>query len=119
MQVLLVSPFIVSILSLVIAKPLLGLNRGGGSDYYNDSVTLILCIIFVVLILFAFSICAGLYILTFVSDRETKLRYLFNFVGLKPSAYLFGNFIFDIVPFMISTGIFIAMLYIMDLKYLY
>ncbi len=54
-----------------------------------------------------------------MSDRETKLRYLFNFVGLKPSAYLFGNFIFDIIPFMISTGIFIAMLYIMDLKYLY
>jgi hypothetical protein len=118
MQVLLISPFIVSILALVIAKPLLGLNQSG-SDYYNDTVTMILCIIFIILILFAFSICSGLYILTFVSDRETKLRYLYNFVGLKPSAYLFGNFIFDIVPFMISTGVFIAMLYIMNLKYLY
>jgi len=114
----LISPFIVSILSLVIAKPLLGLNRSD-SDYYNNQITFILCFIFIVLILFAFSICAGLYILTFVSDRETKLRYLFNFVGLKPSAYLVGNFIFDIVPFMISTGIFIAMLYILNLKYLY
>jgi hypothetical protein len=118
MQVLLISPFVVSILSLIIAKPLLGLNKGGSADY-NDAITMILCIIFIILILFAFSICAGLYILTFVSDRETKLRYLYNFVGLKPSAYLFGNFIFDIIPFMISTGVFIAMLYIMDLKYLY
>jgi hypothetical protein len=32
MQVLLISPFIVSILALVIAKPLLGLNQSG-SDY--------------------------------------------------------------------------------------
>ena len=80
---------------------------------------MILCIIFIILILFAFSVCAGLYILTFVNDRETKLRYLYNFVGLKPSAYLVGNFIFDVIPYMISTGIFIAMLYIMDLKYLY
>lgn len=103
------SPFIVSILSLVIAKPLLGFNQDG-NFYDNDTVTMILCVIFIVLILFAFSICAGLYILTFVSDRETKLRYLYNFVGLKPSAYIVGNFIFDVVPFMISTGIFISMI---------
>lgn len=112
------SPFIVSILSLVIAKPLLGFNQDG-NFYDNDTVTMILCVIFIVLILFAFSICAGLYILTFVSDRETKLRYLYNFVGLKPSAYIVGNFIFDVVPFMISTGIFISMIYIMNLTYLY
>jgi hypothetical protein len=113
-----VSPFIVSILSLVIAKPLLGLNQDNNFND-NDAVTMILCIIFIVLILFAFSICAGLYILTFVSDRETKLRYLYNFVGLKPAAYLFGNFIFDVVPYMISTGIFIAMIYALNLTYLY
>lgn len=34
MQILLVSPFVVSILALIIAKPLLGLNKNG-SDYYN------------------------------------------------------------------------------------
>jgi hypothetical protein len=54
-----------------------------------------------------------------VSDREKKLRYLYNFVGLKPAAYLFGNLIFDYVPFLISTAIFIGMLFVLDLEYLY
>ncbi len=53
-----------------------------------------------------------------MSDRENKLRYLYNFVGLKPAAYLFGNFLFDIIPYIISTGVFIAMLFIMKLDYL-
>jgi len=73
---------------------------------------------FIVLMLFAFSVCSGLYIITFSSDRENKLRYLYNFVGLKPLAYLLGNLIFDIIPYTISTGVFMAMLFIMDLRYL-
>jgi hypothetical protein len=73
---------------------------------------------FIVLMLFAFSVCSGLYIITFSSDRENKLRYLYNFIGLKPLAYLLGNLIFDIIPYTISTGVFMGMLFIMDLRYL-
>lgn len=56
--------------------------------------------------------------MTFVSDRENKLRYLYNFLGLKPLAYLVGNFLFDFVPYILSTGIFIGMLFLMKLDFL-
>ncbi len=79
---------------------------------------MVLSFIFVVFMLFAFSVCSGLYVLTFVSDRETKLRYFYNFLGIKPLAYFLGNFLFDFVPFLISTGIFIAILFLMNLEFL-
>jgi MFS family permease len=115
MQVLLFSPFITSILALIIVKPLFGTNF----DKDNTGYVVVLCSIFIIFMLFAFSVCAGLYIITFVSDRENKLRYLFNFIGLKPTAYLVGNLLYDFIPYILSTGIFIGMLYIMNLKFLY
>ena len=57
--------------------------------------------------------------MTFVGDRESKLRYLYNFVGLKPLAYFTGNFLFDFLPYMLSTGIFVGMLFVMNLEFLY
>ena len=69
--------------------------------------------------LFAFSVCSGLFILTPVSDREHKLRYLLTFVGMKPSAYYFGNLMCDFMLFIIPTILFIALLYPLNLTFLY
>ena len=46
--------------------------------------------------LIGFSTSAGIFILAPVSEREFKLRYLMNFLGLKSLAYYLGNLITDV-----------------------
>jgi len=69
--------------------------------------------------LFAFSICSGLFIITLVEEREKRLRHVLKVVGVKTSAYFVGNLIADMLLFLISSAIFIALLYPLNLPYLY
>ncbi len=78
-----------------------------------------MCVIFVAFMLFAFSVCSGLFIITLVEDREKRLRHVLKVVGVKPVSYFIGNLLADILLFMISTAIFVALLYPLGLAYLY
>lgn len=79
----------------------------------------VFCFVFIIFMLFGFSVCSGLFILTPVSDREHKLRYLYNFVGLKPAAYYIGNLFADLLLFLMATAMFIALLFPLGLEFLY
>jgi hypothetical protein len=68
-------------------------------------------ILFSVWMLIGFCTCSGIFILAPVSDREFKLRYLMHFVGMKSYAYYAGNFLADIILFMIPTIGFIILLF--------
>jgi hypothetical protein len=70
-------------------------------------------------LLFAFSVCSGLFILTFVEDREKRLRHVLKMVGAKSVSYFFGNLIADLLLFIVCTGIFIALLFPLGLTYIY
>jgi hypothetical protein len=69
--------------------------------------------------LFAFSVCSGLFIITLVEDREKRLRHILKVVGTQSTAYFFGNLIADLLVFVLCTVIFIGLLYPLDLAYLY
>ena len=75
--------------------------------------------VFVAFMLYAFSVCSGLYIVTLVEDREKRLRHVLKVVGLRSSSYFCGNLIADLLLFFISSVIFVVMLYILGLSYLY
>ena len=81
--------------------------------------TVLVCILFITLILFSFSLCAGLHVLTMIGDRENKMRYLLNYIGLKPSAYVLGNILFDVATYFIAANVFLALLYLMGLEFMH
>ena len=70
-------------------------------------------------LLFAFSVCSGLFIVTLVEEREKRLRHVLKMVGAKSSSYFFGNLFADLLLFVACTGIFIALLYPLGLTYIY
>jgi hypothetical protein len=69
--------------------------------------------------LFSFSVCSGLYIITLVEEREKRLRHVLKVVGVKTSAYFMGNLLADLLLFFLSTVIFIALLFPLGLSLLY
>lgn len=69
--------------------------------------------------LFSFAVCSGLFIITFVEERDKKLRHVLKVVGCNTVSYFFGNLIADLILFLICTGIFIALLYPLGLSYIY
>jgi ABC-2 family transporter protein len=78
-----------------------------------------LCYIFIVFMLFSFAVCSGLFIVTFVEERDKRLRHVFKVVGVNTVSYFFGNLLCDIVLFFICTAIFIALLYPLGLTFIY
>jgi hypothetical protein len=109
MWFLLASPFITAIFSFCIV--------GGVANFDKDDeemqkiMILVNGIMFSIWMLIGFCTCSGIFILSPISDREFKLRYLMNYIGMQPLAYYIGNFISDYTLFMIPTLGFIILLF--------
>lgn len=73
--------------------------------------------LFAFFVLLGFSLCSGLYIIATVQDKESKLRHLLNFIGMKPFAYYLGSFLADITLFTVPTLLLIALMYPLGVKY--
>ena len=54
-----------------------------------------------------------------IGERETKMRYLLNYIGLKPSAYVLGNVIFDTAVYFLGANVFLLILYIMGMEFMH
>lgn len=70
---------------------------------------------FALWILIGFSTCSGIFIWAPICDREHKLRYLMNFIGMNSLAYYTGNLIADMILFLLPTIGFIIMLFPMQI----
>mmetsp|Transcript_41165 Transcript_41165/g.62599 ORF Transcript_41165/g.62599 Transcript_41165/m.62599 type:complete len:212 (+) Transcript_41165:2298-2933(+) len=65
-------------------------------------------ILFPIFILISLFVSSGVYVISPVSDREDKLRYLLNFAGMRPASYYIGLFMGDVFIFLIPTAILIG-----------
>lgn len=111
MWLLLASPFITAIFSFLIIKGVIPDDSG------DDNFWLIISgFVFSLWMLIGFCTCSGIFVLPTASDREFKLRYLMNFVGIKSLAYYIGNFITDFILFLIPTLAFIILLFPMKVE---
>lgn len=50
---------------------------------------------FSLFLLIGYCIISGIFLYPIVQDREFKMRYVLNFIGMKPFAYWFGSFVVD------------------------
>lgn len=109
MWLLLASPFITAIFSFLIVT-------GAIPDDGDHRTWIIISgFIFSLWMLIGFCTCSGIFILPTCSDREFKLRYLMNFIGIKSFSYYIGNFLADFILFFIPTILFIILLFPMKI----
>ena len=59
---------------------------------------------------------SGIFVFTPVEDRESKLRYLLNFAGMRSSSYYIGLLLADIVIFMIPQIILAILFFILKIE---
>jgi len=50
---------------------------------------------FSLFLLIGYCVISGIFLYPIVQDREFKMRYVLNFIGMKPLAYWLGSFIVD------------------------
>lgn len=109
MWFLLASPFITAVFSFLILKGTISI------DEKDENVKMVMLyvygILFSVWLLIGFCTCSGIFILAPISDREFKLRYLMNYIGMKSLSYYIGNFIADYLLFLVPSLGFIIMLF--------
>ena len=55
--------------------------------------------VFPTLLIISIAISSGLFVITPVTDRQDKLRYLLNFAGITPFSYYMGLFLADCILF--------------------
>lgn len=111
--ILIASPFITAIISFLIINNLVDYSQ----DEQMKQVGLILLngILFSMWLLVGFATGSGIFIVGLVQDREFKLRYMMNFIGLRTFPYFIGNFLLDFSLFMIPTSAFILLLFPMQI----
>ena len=73
-------------------------------------------VMFALWMIIGFSICSGVFIIVPTADREMRLRYLLNFVGMKTFSYYLGSFLADFILFMGPTLFFIIALFPMKIE---
>lgn len=66
--------------------------------------------------LIGFALCSGVFVLCPVNDREFKLRYLLNFIGMKSFPYYIGNLLFDMTLYMVPAIGFMLILAMMQIE---
>lgn len=110
MQLLLVSPFITIIFSFLLVS--------GFSDPSQDpkQAALLSANLFTVFVLLGFSLCSGLFIIAPVADKESKMRQMLTFIGMKPLSYYIGSFLADYILFIIPSIGFIVLLFPLGIK---
>lgn len=108
MWLLLASPFISAIFSFLIFN---GFLPKDANEDTKKILLIVISFLFTLWMLIGFCICSGIFILSPCSDREFKLRYLMNFMGIKPLSYYLGNYAADLILFLIPTLAFVALLF--------
>ena len=58
---------------------------------------------------------SGVYLITSVTDREEKLRYLLNFGGMRSVPYFLGLFAADYVIYFIPSSLFVLLTVLLDI----
>lgn len=115
MWLLLISPFVSAIFSFLILNNFM--PKGNPHNPDEQKVWLLVTgFLFSLWMLIGFCICSGAFVLASASDREFKLRYLMNFMGISSFSYYIGNFLCDLILFTMPTLAFIALLFPMDIK---
>ena len=56
-------------------------------------------IIYLIWMIFSLSQCSGIAVENPVMERQAKIRYYLNVIGLGQAAYWIGNFAFDMICF--------------------
>lgn len=112
MWFLLLSPFVTAIFSFVLIN---------GTDFSTaevggiDSSAVFDATMFAIWMCLGFAVSAGLFVLGLVGDREYKLRYLLNFIGMKTFPYILGNLLFDFLIYLVPSLGFVLLLYPMQI----
>ena len=70
-------------------------------------------LMFAMCLIQGYSFCSGIYIESAVYEREYKLRYLLNAMGLSRYAYWLGNFLVDFLLFLMPATSFCITIKIM------
>jgi len=112
MWLLLVSPFVTAIFSFLILN---GFMPKSDSKSDEEVWLIVTGFLFSLWMLIGFCVCSGVFVLATSSDREFKLRYLMDFVGIKSLAYYLGNFLCDFILFIMPTIAFIILLFPMKI----
>ena len=73
-------------------------------------------IIYMVWLIFSLAQCSGIAVENPVLERETRIRYYLNVLGMSHSAYWLGNFCFDLLLFAVQATIMITLVYPLNLK---
>jgi hypothetical protein len=73
-------------------------------------------IIYLIWIVFSLAQCSGIAVENPVLERQTKIRYYLNVLGLGQAAYWFGNFVFDLICYYIQAFIMIVLVYPLKLR---
>ena len=60
---------------------------------------------------YGFCSCAGIYVLTPISEREIKTRSILNMMGMKSSSYWIGLFLADYTIFLMPVACFMVFIY--------
>ena len=68
-------------------------------------------IIYLIWIIFSLSMCSGVAVENPVLERQNKIRYYLNVLGLGQVAYWSGNFLFDMICYSIQASIMISLVY--------
>jgi len=113
MWLLLASPFISAIFSFLIFNGFLPKDK---DESIKEVWVVIISIMFTLWMLIGFCICSGIFILTPTQDRELKLRYLMNFMGIRSITYYLGNFLADMILFLIPCIAFVILLFPMKVE---
>lgn len=80
--------------------------------------TYIFGIAFPLLVALAIALTPGIYLITSVTDRELRLRYLLNFIGMRSTSYFAGIVLADLTIFFIPTLLVTSIIFILNLDML-
>ena len=67
--------------------------------------------IYLMWIIFSLAQCSGVAVENPVLERQNKIRYYLNVLGMGQIAYWSGNFVFDLICYYIQAGIMIGLVY--------
>ena len=73
-------------------------------------------IIYLIWIIFSMAQCSGIAVEHPVLERESKIRFQLNVMGLSQAAYWCANFLFDIACFAIQASLMVVLVYPLNLR---
>jgi len=114
---MLIAPFINVISSLMILYAFIAVATPDDSDVSSYKILQgLTAFLFPFLLMYGFTTTAGIYMITPISDRESRLRQVLHITGLKPFSYYLGTLIADYSLFMVSQLIFVVFALLADIN---